>query len=205
MTVGFAFDTRACVGCMSCVAACMDVHDLGVGQHLRHVDTYEQGTWSYQDGIPVQHGVKASSVSLSCNHCDRPVCVDACPRHALEKDAVTGIVRIVAERCIGCGKCRTACPYDAPQIVARAQVPAVLSGGTVRPDGKPFPKRVAIKCDFCRDFPEGPACAAACLMRCLHAGDIDDLRARFGDNDNGAHLPDPSLTHPSVVLIEPQP
>jgi anaerobic dimethyl sulfoxide reductase subunit B (iron-sulfur subunit) len=169
MSAGFIFDRTACIGCMSCVAACMDAHDLTVGQHLRRVHTTETGSWGVVDGVPVPQGVGSASVSLSCHHCEKPACVDACPRRAMTKNVDTGVVYVDPSRCIGCGKCRRACPFDIPQILPRAEVPASMSGGQVQPDGKPLPKHVAIKCDFCRTLPEGPACVAACLMRCLHA------------------------------------
>lgn len=169
MSAGFVFDARACIGCMSCVAACMDVHDLTVGQHLRRVETTETGSWAVVDGIPVPQAVGSSSVSLSCHHCEEPACVEACPRQAMVKDRRTGVVYIEPSRCIGCGVCRKACPYDVPRVLRRADVSATMSGGQMRRNGEPLPERVAVKCDFCRTLPEGPACVAACLMRCLQA------------------------------------
>lgn len=194
MQVGFRFDASLCVGCCACVAACADVHDLPVGVFLRSVRTYECGGWEQRSGIPVPMGVAAHSISLSCNHCACPTCVDACPRGAMHKDAATGAVLVDDEKCIGCGKCAKTCPYGAPRIVPRP-----LGGGAPDGEGWRRPKRLAVKCDCCRGVPEGPACVAACLMRCLEFGDIEQLRGRYGSCAEGDELPAASCTQPNLV------
>ena len=83
----------------------------------------------------------------------------ACPRRAISKDDVTGIVSIDQELCIGCGLCAKACPWDAPVVVPQI-------------DGT----RTSRKCDLCADLlavGEEPACVAACLMRCLKVVSFD--------------------------------
>ena len=59
------------------------------------------------------------------------------------------------------------------------------------------------KCDFCADYlAEGkdPACVAACPSRVLEYGEIETLRAKYGDTADIEPLPDPSITHPSLVI-----
>ncbi len=53
---------------------------------------------------------KARFYSASCNHCERPMCVAACPNGAFYKEA-DGTVRHDDGKCSGCGKCLWACPY----------------------------------------------------------------------------------------------
>ena len=153
--LGFLFNADECTGCKVCVAACKDVNDLPVGYKLRRVVTGEAGAWETDaaSGLPVPAGVFSYSVSYACMHCDAPACLVKCPRQAISKDAATGIVSIDGTRCIGCGTCARACPWDAPVVVPRI-------------DGT----RVARKCDLCRTLlaaGEEPACVAACAMRCL--------------------------------------
>lgn len=198
MQVGFWFDASRCVGCKTCVAACKDVHDVPVGASLRTVRSFECGEWSYVGDIPVPVGISAHSLSLSCNQCTHPACVQSCPRDALRKDAETGIVYILDDRCVGCGTCAAACPYDAPQIVVRREDGMQQNGRSARRS-----KRHALKCDCCRDLPEGPACVAACPMRCLEFGDIAQLRVRHGNCADGDGLPSSQQTEPNLVYGPP--
>lgn len=89
-------------------------------------------------------------------HCDEPSCVDACPTHATYK-AEDGVVMVDETRCIACGSCMRACPYQARHID-----PA---------------RRVVDKCDYCASSrAEGmePACVSVCTTRARVFGDVDD-------------------------------
>lgn len=59
------------------------------------------------------------------------------------------------------------------------------------------------KCDFCKDQlerGEDPYCVRVCALRALKYGDIDELRAEYGEgNVEIAPLP-PNTTEPSLVL-----
>ena len=50
-------------------------------------------------------------VSNQCRSCVAKACVAACPRNAIK--VVDGETVIDQEKCIKCGKCKKACPYDA--------------------------------------------------------------------------------------------
>ena len=50
-------------------------------------------------------------VSNQCRSCVAKACVAACPRNAIK--VVNGETVIDQEKCIKCGKCKKACPYDA--------------------------------------------------------------------------------------------
>ena len=52
-----------------------------------------------------------SYLSMGCNHCLEPTCLEGCPVDAYTKDSVTGLVRHSADACIGCQYCVQACPY----------------------------------------------------------------------------------------------
>lgn len=59
------------------------------------------------------------------------------------------------------------------------------------------------KCDFCQDLQaqgQNPACVDACVMRALDFGELDELRAKYGDVQAIAPLPDTSITEPSFVM-----
>ena len=153
MALGFYFDMTRCIGCRACQVACKDKNRLDVGTIYRTADSYEVGTFPK---------VKMYSFSTSCNHCQNPACVSACPVGAMYK-AEDGTVLHDDKLCIGCQACVSACPYDVPQYIEE--------------------KKVVGKCDACaaiRAAGGQPACVAACPNRCLDFGDMDELKAKYG-------------------------
>jgi anaerobic dimethyl sulfoxide reductase subunit B len=175
---GFTVDLRSCTGCKACQIACQDKHGLEPGILWRRVVAVEGGGWQRR-GETWRDGTFTYFVSLSCMHCERPICVEVCPTKAMARGA-DGIVAVDPERCIGCRYCEWACPYRAPQFDAAAGV--------------------MTKCDLCRDeLQEGrdPACVAACQMRVLSVADFTEDRP--GENDTFP-LPPAALTEPTTAL-----
>jgi anaerobic dimethyl sulfoxide reductase subunit B (iron-sulfur subunit) len=178
----FYFDATGCVDCKACQIACKDRSSLPVGVMWRRVFQYEGGSWVWQDGVRTPSNVFAYSVSSACNHCQNPVCLQACPAQAISKRD-DGIVLIDQDKCIGCRYCEWVCPYGAPQFNEEI--------------GK------MTKCDFCYDLQDAgqnPACVDACVMRVLHFGELDELRARFGSEADIEPLPSASITQPALVI-----
>lgn len=132
---------------------------------------------------PVNTEGKWTFFSGACNHCQDPACVVVCPNGALYKDA-DGTVQHDRTRCIGCGRCVHSCPYKAITLSS-------ITG-------------YAQKCDSCaarRAQGRNPICVDACPTRALQFGDLEDLKAKYGDH--GAvlpFLPDPAITCPSLLL-----
>lgn len=174
---GFYVDADHCTGCRTCMLACKDVNRLAVGENFRTVSSYCGG--SFPD-VYMYH------VSMACNHCADPMCVKTCPTGAMYKDADTGLVYHDDEACIGCQTCVKSCPYSAPVFVE--------SLGIVR------------KCDACaglRKLGEEPSCVASCAMRALEFGDVEELRARHGEESlvcDFPAIPDSSGTQPNVLF-----
>ncbi|MED9873116.1 MAG: 4Fe-4S dicluster domain-containing protein, partial [Eggerthellaceae bacterium] len=122
------------------------------------------GCGAYADTTIENQSVFSFSLSSSCNHCEKPACLAACPRGAISKDPQTGIVFIDEDTCIGCGKCAKACPYDAPVVCKDL--------------------RKTFKCDLCKDRLQAglePACVAACTMRCLHVFPKNNLEGSVSE------------------------
>jgi anaerobic dimethyl sulfoxide reductase subunit B (iron-sulfur subunit) len=180
--LAFYFNASACADCKVCQIACKDKNDLPIGVRWRRVFQYEGGSWIPNGTTLIPNNVFSYSVSTSCQHCGNPVCRDVCPVQAITKRD-DGIVLIDTEKCIGCRYCEWACPYGAPQFNEAT--------------------KVMTKCDFCVDRlekGENPACVDACVMRCLDFGELDELRARYGDVAGIEPLPDASITDPSLVI-----
>lgn len=183
--LGFYFDASVCTGCKACMAACKDRSDLPVGVNWRRVVQYEGGSWDMitrRSPLLVPNGVFVYSLSVACNHCEAAPCVEGCPTGGMTKDE-NGIVTVDADKCVGCRYCQWLCPYDAPQYDADT--------------GK------VSKCDFCQDrLAEGlnPVCVDACPLRALHFGEIDELRARYGNEAEIEPLPPADIARPALVV-----
>jgi anaerobic dimethyl sulfoxide reductase subunit B (iron-sulfur subunit) len=178
----FYLDAQICTGCKTCMVACKDKNDLPLGVRWRRVVEYTGGQWRVMPDGTYGQDVFSYYISLSCNHCAEPICVEVCPTSAMNQDE-NGIVSIDPARCMGCGYCEWACPYSAPQYqTGRGQMS---------------------KCDFCRDelkAGNAPACVAACPTRALDFGELDDLQQKAGRHQTMAPLPDQDLTAPGAVF-----
>jgi len=180
--LGFYFDGSACVGCKTCQIACKDKNNLPLGVRWRRVFEYAGGDWVPQGDQLIPSNVFGYSISLACNHCENPVCVNACPTTALVKRA-DGVVLINADQCVGCRYCEWACPYGAPQFDEA--------------------KGVMTKCNLCEDLlaqGQNPACVDACPLRALAFGDIEELRTKYGNIAAVEPLPVASITQPRLVI-----
>ena len=80
----------------------------------RRVSEVAGGGWQ-RDGAAWRSDVFAYHLSISCNHCERPICLECCPSGAITQRE-DGVVLIDEEHCLGCGYCSWACPYGAPQL-----------------------------------------------------------------------------------------
>ena len=174
------FDASACTGCKACQAACKDHNELPEGILWRRV--YEVAGGGFRkDGAAWRHDVFAWNLSLSCNHCEKPVCAEVCPTGAVRRGE-DGVVLLDSTKCMGCRYCEWACPYGAPRF---DEVRGVMT-----------------KCTLCADrLDEGlaPSCVAACPMRALDFGPLEEMKERFPEA-NGFPLPEPGLTEPCLRM-----
>ena len=178
----FCLDSQICTGCKTCMVACKDKNDLPAGVRWRRVVEYSGGEWMPLPDGTFRQDVFAYYISVSCNHCAEPICVEVCPTTAMNQDG-NGIVTVDQAKCMGCRYCQWACPYDAPQYQADT--------GQMS------------KCDFCRDeLAAGgvPACVAACPTRALTIGEFDALNSGAGGQQTFAPLPDNGYTAPGAVF-----
>ncbi|MBZ0296391.1 MAG: dimethylsulfoxide reductase subunit B [Anaerolineae bacterium] len=178
----FHFNSNLCTGCKACQVACKDKWDLDVGITWRRVAEYSGGEWTQNEDGTFSQNISGYYVSVACNHCQNPQCVDVCPTGAMHKNE-EGIVMVDDTLCIGCRYCEWACPYSAPQFDET--------------------RGVMTKCNFCYDaLAEGgsPACVAACPSRALEFGEREELEAKYGTVHEVAPLPSADITDPSLVI-----
>ena len=179
MQYGMIIDLERCVGCHACTIACKAEWEVPVEFHRN---------WVYRIGPSLVEKEMASTYYPGlCNHCSEPACVPECPADLEEvtftdkktgktktmeiaatwKDPFNGTVQIDKDRCLGCGACVDACPYEARYIN-----PDLVDD--VSEDGK------ADKCTYCMPRVEAglqPACVQTCIAGARIFGDLDDPKS----------------------------
>ncbi|QIZ76296.1 4Fe-4S dicluster domain-containing protein [Ferrimonas lipolytica] len=180
----FYFDSSKCTGCKGCHIACKDKNNLSEDVLLRRVYEYGGGGCTEGANNTLQSSVFVYYMSVGCNHCDKPVCVAACPTGACYKNS-DGLVQIDQKLCIGCCACVRACPYDAPQFDNARQV--------------------TYKCDGCRDrlaMDKVPSCVSACTGRALDFGTTESLLEKYPNASDSsiAPLPASEITQPNLLI-----
>ena len=165
MALGFWMNNKNCYGCKTCSIACKSNKQLNEGVLLRKVSCIRQDS-----------PVDVSFLSMSCNHCEDPACVKACPVEAYTK-LDSGIVKQDHDKCIGCRMCIAACPYTGVRSFnwQEPAYPMDFAVGDV--DVPAHQKHVVEKCTFCYQRQargEVPACMDLCPARARYWGDLDD-------------------------------
>ena len=176
---GMLIDQRRCIGCQSCTIACKSENNVPLGYWRSWIKGIQKGSYPYAGNFFLRR---------LCNQCDVPPCVQVCPVQATVKREEDGVVVMYYGKCIGCGMCISACPYDARFF-------------------NPF-RNTADKCDFCAgriDKGLKPACVEACLSGALLFGDLDDPSSEIFRvlNSIGTTVLKPELgTRPKVFYID---
>jgi formate dehydrogenase iron-sulfur subunit len=174
----FTFDMNACIGCHSCEVACAEQNGLPVDTAWRRVGEIEGGTYPE---------TKRFYLSMACNHCLDPACLEGCPTNAYEK-LPNGVVQHHADDCIGCQYCTWNCPYSVPVF---------------QPD-----RKIVTKCDMCLPrLGEGlaPACVGACPTHAIGVERVDVAAWRADHSEaNAPHLPPSGITVSTTRIILPE-
>lgn len=214
---GMVIDTRRCVGCEACVAACKIENKTPPGVYYTVV---VEDTRDNEFDRPL-------FMTKPCFHCEHPPCTDVCPVSATFKRDRDGIVVVDYDRCIGCRYCITACPYGARYFDfgdnygiteadgAWAPVPSPEYGQyRVREEGS-SPEGNVRKCTFClhlqdeegrysREEGRWPACAKTCTGHAIHFGDFMDPESevsRLLQERQAVRLKEELGTEPNVYYL----
>jgi carbon-monoxide dehydrogenase iron sulfur subunit len=127
-----------CVGCEQCSLSCSFTKEKFFSLGKARVKTF----WVCK---------KDMFLPISCQHCEKPLCLDACPTGAISRNENTGAIVIEDEKCNGCKACMEICPFDA------------LIWGVDR--------GCVVKCDLCGGDPE---CVKHCLYGALSWVEADE-------------------------------
>ncbi|WP_282209234.1 4Fe-4S dicluster domain-containing protein [Parvibacter caecicola] len=162
--LGIVTDLNRCVGCLACTVGCKMINDVPVGNYWNK--TLRIGpSPKYQGAGP--DAVDMYFLTVGCQHCANPACVEVCPTEASHKLA-DGTVQVDKEKCIGCQFCAMACPYGVRYLNEE--------------------ERVVEKCTLCEQRTvqgELPLCVDTCVGLArwfgdLESGDYSQLGGAFG-------------------------
>jgi formate dehydrogenase iron-sulfur subunit len=173
----FHFDMTRCIGCRCCEVACNEQNGNSAEVTWRRVGEIEGGSFPH---------VRRFHLSMACNHCLEPSCLEGCPTSAYTK-LDNGIVKHNADSCIGCQYCTWNCPYGVPQYN-----PA---------------RRIVTKCHLCVDRIGGgnlPACVEACPVQAIQLEKVNVAEWREAiDAANAPGVPPADLTLSTTRITLP--
>ena len=126
-------DVELCTGCRACEMGCSFSHE-GL----------------YSPSLARLHVVKLEDLGVDrpivCLQCAKAPCLSVCPEQAILQDPVTKVVRVDADKCVGCGLCVEACVSGVIQLHPERSIPLL--------------------CDLCAGDPE---CSKKCPTGALVA------------------------------------
>ncbi len=178
--LGWKIDLTKCIGCHTCEVACKAENNTYPQSSPLTINGANAEKVNWRNVIEKETGVYPTParefITMACNHCNEPACLNSCPVGAIFKRDEDGVVLIDQDLCIGCRYCVWSCPYGAPRFNQ-------VSGKSE-------------KCTFCAHrLAAGltPACVTACVGRALsviqNPGSIGKAPEGFAD---------PTLTRPNV-------
>ena len=129
-------NSELCVGCRTCELICSLHHEQTFHLALSRLHvTRRPFTADFQPEV--------------CRQCLAPECYIVCPvEGAMYIDEQTGARVIATTKCIGCGACARACPWNQKGHIIRANKE----------------RSVYVKCDLCKGNPQ---CVAFCPVSAL--------------------------------------
>ena len=158
-------DPNLCIGCDTCMAACITTH---MAEGL--------------DAQPRLHISRRGKITapVTCQHCENAPCAAVCPTDAVRVSA--GGVSVTADLCNGCEACVHACPFGVMALSSDGSTLYERTLGWHNAAGKAQEKpggnrgSFAVKCDLCDFAQSGPECVRVCPTKALYVVDTKLLK-----------------------------
>jgi phenylacetyl-CoA:acceptor oxidoreductase subunit 1 len=212
---GMVIDLKRCMGCYSCMVGCKQEHFLPPNVYWTRLLVSETGQYPQ---------VANHIYPVLCNHCKEPICVRVCPSGATGQRE-DGLINIDYDKCVGCGYCIIACPYQQRTLYKNSNVGYFPNQGLTEFEviGKklfPLQSGTVVKCNFCKekidqavgkglkpglDREATPACVNNCPVKARCFGNIDDPNSEVSiliRQRKGFQLRPEFGTDPSVYYVD---
>lgn len=188
MRLQMLIDANKCMNCKACILACQQRNNVPYDcsrNWVREIRVQPDNPEGLKplSGMHYQPG--------NCMQCEEALCLRACPSGATYRGE-DGVIHVTTSKCIGCGACADACPYD-----ARFRHPTT---------------KAIDKCDYCaasRVQGWEPACVGICPTHARIFGDAEDPTSEVSNvmtearqQGNLSHVESSATpTQPSVAYI----
>ncbi len=198
MTSACLVDISRCIGCRSCQVACKQSNGLrgeatkffarpGGYQNPARFSPNTYTFVSYHESTAGNGEPSWAFVKRQCLHCRDLYCTSVCAPDVFHRNE-QGIVVCDADRCMGCGACIDACPFEVPAIdywdvdtphirkcefcFDRQKSRSKTKNSPARLNGKPLEGQAL---DDYRESCYSPACATACPTGAIQFGTRKEL------------------------------
>ena len=165
-------DSKLCMGCHTCEAACSETHRLYGLQSMPRLKVMRDAN---------------DSAPQMCHHCEDAPCAGVCPANAITR--LDGAVQLNESLCVSCKLCAIACPFGSIEFSGSRPIHIPANANSPKaPPAPPAPARVsslidwvpgvraiAVKCDLCSFDESGPACVRTCPTKALRVVDNNDI------------------------------
>lgn len=115
-------DRARCSGCQRCEMMCTLKNDGRVSQHIARVRVWQNYNWGTNPDGPDGIYKNCEFTVEHCKQCADAACMEYCPVHAIYASEDNGARMVDADRCIGCGMCASACPWNMPRVDSESRV-----------------------------------------------------------------------------------
>lgn len=162
---GMVIKSNLCTGCQTCVVACKMENLTLPGCSRTRVSEKVDAKWEVK----------------ICMQCENPPCVSVCPAKATWVNR-EGISVIDQDKCIGCKKCISTCPYQARNINPKTgyfkkRLPFEEVSLKLKEKNRLHKPTKVDKCDFCIhrvNENRKPMCVEACPTGARVFGDMEN-------------------------------
>lgn len=152
-------DPTLCIGCLTCEVICSRVHKEQGLSAIPRIRIYNDETVEVDSEIIEHYPGRGSFTQRGCKMCPNPECLYVCPADSLVIDERTGARYINEAKCIACGRCLEACPFEVPAEATATNDEVLNQTKRITYDPE---ENVYVKCDLCYWREGGPACVERC-------------------------------------------